>query len=143
MAYEPVSRLSEAQVLDLHRLYQGVWWARERQLPDIRRMLQHCEVVAFCDSESRRLVAFARIVTDYVYKALVLDVIVDESLRGQGLGLALMDAITRHPALAEVRHFELYCRPELVDVYRRWGFTRELGELQFMRLTQPPRRVPA
>jgi len=27
---------------------------------------------------------------------------------------------------------ELYCLPELVPFYRKWGFTEELGGLRFM-----------
>ena len=81
----------------------------------------------------RSLVAFSRVLIDYVYKALILDVIVDASCRGQGLARALLDGIVEHPRLQSVRHFELYCRPELVPFYCRWGFTEELGELRFMR----------
>lgn len=54
---------------------------------DVQEMLKHPdEVVAFCDSQTGRLVAFACILTDYVYGALIFDVIVDPSYRGQGVG---------------------------------------------------------
>jgi GNAT superfamily N-acetyltransferase len=93
-------------------------------------------VVAFCERESCRLVAFARVLTDGVYKALILDVIVADSHRNHGLGRALMDALLEHTTLKTVRHLELYCLPELIPFYRRWGFTDELGELRFLRRTQ-------
>jgi hypothetical protein len=47
-----------------------------------------------------------------------------------------MDALLEHPSLKTVRHLELYCLPELIPFYRRWGFTDELGELRFLRRTQ-------
>jgi len=111
-------------------------------------MLEHTKVtVGFCDTESKRLIAFARVLTDYVYKALVLDVIVDAGSRGQGLARALMDAVVGHPSLASVEHFELYCRPELMPLYRQWGFSDDLGDLCFMRrvapCVQPSRDQPA
>jgi GNAT superfamily N-acetyltransferase len=65
---------------------------------------------------------------------LVLDVIVDASARSKGLGKALMDRLIEHPALQSVRHFELYCLPELISFHQQWGFTENLGELRFMRL---------
>ena len=134
MAFEAIDRLSEAQIEDLHRLYQNEWWTKGRTLDDVRRMLAHSDVLfGFCERDSKRLVAFARVLTDYVYKALVFDVIVDAACRQQGLGAALMDAIVRHPQLATVRHIELYCLPELIPFYQRWGFTAELGELRFLR----------
>ena len=79
--------------------------------------------VAFAD-DSGRLAAFARVLTDFVFKAFVFDVIVDPLHRATGLGKALMDAIIGHPELAGVRHFELYCRPELIPFYERWGFAQ-------------------
>ena len=80
--------------------------------------------------------AFARVLTDGVYKALIFDVIVAGSHRDHGLGRALMDALLEHPRLKSVRHLELYCLPELIPFYRRWGFSDELGELRFLRRAQ-------
>ena len=50
----------------------------------------------------------------------------------------LLEAITSHPALLFVENLELYCRPELVAFYRKWGFTADLDELCFMRKKQKP-----
>ena len=129
-----VDTLSETQVEDLHRLYQNEWWTEGRTLEDVRRMLDATRIlVAFANAETDRLIAFARVITDQVYKALVLDVIVDPGARKKGLGSELMDSILNHPVLAQVRHFELYCRPELIPFYERWGF-KEVGDgLLFMR----------
>jgi GNAT superfamily N-acetyltransferase len=138
MSLHLIDRLTEEQIQDLERLYQAEWWTQGRQLPDIRKMLENTDVLAaFCDSDSQRLIAFARVITDYTYKALILDVIVDASYRGENLGRALMDAIVAHPRLKGVKHFELYCLPELVSFYKKWGFTDELGELRFMRRVKP------
>ncbi|MGB7624179.1 MAG: GNAT family N-acetyltransferase [Terriglobia bacterium] len=138
MSLHLIDHLTDEQILDLDHLYQAEWWTRGRQLPDIRKMLENTDVLAaFCDSDSQRLIAFARVITDYTYKALILDVIVDASYRGKNLGRALMDAIVAHPRLKSVKHFELYCLPELVSFYKKWGFTDELGELRFMRRVKP------
>jgi len=116
----------------LTRLYQNEWWARDRRVEDVRRMLSATDL-SFGLVEEGRLVGFSRVLTDGVYKALVLDVIVERRLRGTGAGRRLMDAILGHERLASVRHFELYCLPELTAFYERWGFTTELGELRLMR----------
>ena len=135
---EAVERLTEAQIQDLRRLYEREWWTQGRSEAQVRRLVEHSEIiVGFCEADSRRLVAFARVLTDFTIKALLLDVIVDSDYRQQGLGRRLLDAVVAHPALKSVRHFELYCRPELVPFYARWGFRDSLGELRFMRLTKP------
>lgn len=139
MGVRLIDRLSEEQIHELHELYRREWWTHRREVDDVRRMLEHTDVVvAYEEEDTGRLAGFARVITDYVYKALVLDVIVEASDRGTGLGRTLMDAVIDHPRLEGVLHFELYCRPDLVPFYERWGFTDELGELRFMRRGQSP-----
>jgi N-acetyltransferase len=129
-----VDTLSDTQIEDLHHLFQNEWWTQGRTIEDVRKMLDGSITIALADPATTRLIAFARAITDGVYKALILDVIVDESVRKTGLGKALMDAITSHPALAAVQHFELYCRPEMVPFYERWGF--KPADIQFLRMSR-------
>jgi len=134
-----VSRLTSDHLDQLCRLYQGEWWSRGRKLDDVKRAVRHSDLIfAFCDSDTGRLVAFARVLTDFVYKALVFDVIVDRRYRNRGLGKMLLDALTSHPALLFVEHMELYCREELVPFYRKLGFTADLRNLRLMRKVQEP-----
>ena len=137
MAYEGIDQLTDKQIDDLMKMYQSEWWTRGRERSDVEVMLKHSSIiVGFCESDTRKLVAFARVLTDYVYKALVFDVIVEGSLRRSGLGAALMEKIVSHDLLRSVRHFELYCGPDLVPFYRKWGFSDWLDELRFMRLVK-------
>jgi len=102
-------------------------------------MLEHTDgIIALVADEGPPLAGFARVLTDRVYKALILDVIVHPDYRGTGLGMDLMGAIREHPNLQKVRHFELYCAPEMEPFYEKWGFTRDLGNLSFMRFTSEP-----
>jgi predicted GNAT family N-acyltransferase len=136
MPFEMISHLTGTQIEELHTLYQSEWWTKGRQLDDVCRMLEHSDIIiAFCEADTKRLVAFTRVLTDGVYKALVFDVIVAAPYRGAGLGGQLLDAVVNHPDLKSVRHIELYCHPDLVTFYEKWGFTAELGALRFMRLT--------
>jgi GNAT superfamily N-acetyltransferase len=136
---EFLSRLNESQLEDLWRLYQCEWWTQGRKLEDVRRAVKHSGLIFAFAEPGGRLVAFARVLTDFVYKALVLDVIVDREHRQRGIGRTMLDAIVSHPALANVRDIELYCRPELVPFYQKWTFTADLGELRFMRRSKPSR----
>lgn len=90
----PINRLDEQQLQDLVRLFQNEWWTKGRTLEDIRAMVQHSDLVTgFADTADGPLVTFARVLTDFVYKALILDVIVDFPYRKSGLGRALMNSI--------------------------------------------------
>lgn len=126
--------LGEAQVRQLQALYQNEWWTRGRTLDDVRRMLEHSAYVfGLCEPGSGALVAFARVLTDRTFKALIFDVIVAAEHRGRQAGRAIVDAILRHPDLAAVRHWELYCLPEMVPFYRRWGFSADVGGVVLLR----------
>ena len=132
--------LERSHLDQLMGLYAAEWWTAGRELPEVESMLAGTDlVVALVHRPSGRLVGLARVLTDFVYQALVLDVIVAEDLRGTGLGAALMEAIVNHPRLASVRTIELACQPELVDFYARWGFTDKVGRSRLMRRTSDPR----
>ena len=129
-----VEVLDEGQVRQLHSLYQGEWWSAGRTLEEVRTMLAHSDVVVgLCAADTGRLLAFARVLTDGVFKALIFDVIVDRAHRSEGLGHELMDQILGHPALSVVHHFELSCLPELEPFYERWGFSNEVAGVSLMR----------
>ncbi len=132
--YEFLDHLSEEQLSQLMALYRNEWWTKDRKLEDVRRMLANTDFIfAFCEKDSKRLVAFTRVLSDRVYKALLFDVIVAPDCREHKLGRALMEAILNHPELKHVRHVELYCLPELGPFYEKWGFSKEVGGIHFMR----------
>lgn len=131
-----IDHLSEEQIAQLMQLYRNEWWTKERKVEDVRRMLAYTDFIfAFCEKDSKQLVAFTRVLSDRVYKALLFDVIVAPEHREHKLGRALMNAVLNHPELKNVRHFELYCLPELEPFYEKLGFSKEVGEIHFMRRT--------
>jgi predicted GNAT family N-acyltransferase len=128
MAIALVRQLNEDHIQDLYTLYQTAWWAQDRTVKGIRKMLANSDiVVGLYDDSSDRLIGFARILTDTVYKALLFDVILAESSQGLGLGRYLMDTVVNLPELRAVKHIELYCLPELVPFYEQWGFTPDIN----------------
>jgi GNAT superfamily N-acetyltransferase len=127
-------RLEERHVHELHALYQNEWWSRKRTLAETRRVLEHSDFVfALLDAPGGRLVAFARVITDRVFKALVFDVIVAPDRRGGALGPLLVERIFEHPELKAVKHLELYCLPELVPFYEKLGFSPDVGGVRLLR----------
>lgn len=134
--FEQLQTMSPERAEQLHALFQEEWWTRGRTLDEVHRLLEHCDLFfAFAEGSSGRLAAFARVLTDYTFKAFIFDVIVARPFRRRGLGRRLMQAICDDPRLCGVRHLELYARPPVTEFYRRLGFTDDLGELRLMRRT--------
>jgi predicted GNAT family N-acyltransferase len=125
-----INKLNDAQIEKLHLLYQNEWFTKGRSIGDVREMLNKTDFVfGFCAPDSEELIGFARVISDWVYKAFVFDVIVDPSFRGQGLGNFIMNTIFEHAVLKEVSHIELYCAEDLAPFYEKMGFERRISLL--------------
>lgn len=133
-----IDTLDERHIPQLHALYRNVWWGHARTLEETRRCLQGSQLTLGIVDAQGDLIAFTRVLTDFVFKALIFDVIVSPAHQGLGLGDRLIEAVKHHERLAGIGHLELYCREDMNDFYVRHGFTRSLGDLQLMRHTRSP-----
>ena len=133
-SYHFVEHIDDRLRSDLMELYRHEWWTDQRRDEDVARMLRHTDlVVGVCTDPGGQLVGFTRVLTDRVFKAVIFDVIVAREHRGAGLGKRLLDYVLDHPMVAGVRHVELYCKPEMIPFYEKWGFTTPGDEVNFLR----------
>lgn len=101
-------------------LYRTADWAKDRTLKETEAILAQSSRV-FSLWEDHRLVAFARVLTDFVVRAVIFDVIVHPDDRGKGLGRLLMEKLLAHPSLEKVPVFLLQTKDKQV-FYRKFGF---------------------
>lgn len=134
--YRIVETLTESQVSDLMELYKNEFWSDKRTREDVVKMLATTDVIIGLVDEDDRLIAFTRVITDFVYRAMIFDVIVKPTHRKTGLGAKLIDAVVNHPQLQAVESISLSCLPPMMSFYERWGFTDDLGEIKLMRRTK-------
>ncbi len=132
MTYQIVSQLTENQIYELVDLYKNEFWSNKRTHQDVVRMLAESDIIIALVDENQKLIGFTRILTDFVYRAIIFDVIIKPSHRNMKLGSKLMDAVVNHPQLKSIEWIALCCLPEMVPYYERWGFTSELGKMQLM-----------
>ncbi len=102
-------------------LFDQADWARGRALEDIQRMLTETDVIVSA-WDGTQLVGFARVLTDYVYRASIWDVIVDVSYQDRDIGKGLIQRILRHISLAQVELFWL-CTRRYQGFYASLGFS--------------------
>ncbi len=102
----------------LHKLLRQAPWAKERNLEDVKDMLRYTDVVLSA-WDGDQLIGFGRVLTDFVYRATIWDVIVDKAYHKQGIGTEIVRRILHHPRLRQVELFWLCTR--------RPGFYAKLG----------------
>ena len=104
----------------LLKLFHQAPWAKSRTLEDAREMLRHTDV-ALCAWDGDQLIGFGRVLTDFVYRATIWDVIVDQAYHRQGIGTEIVQRILSHPRLRKVELFWLCTRRP--GFYEKLGFT--------------------
>jgi len=119
-----VAPVGQEHLDGLMNLFRQAWWTRPRSRERVASMLDSTPATVGLLSAQGELIAFARAISDSQFKAVVVDVIVDQKLRDAGLGHRIMAALLEHPALIEVDEFELYCDQDLASFYRELGFTQ-------------------
>jgi len=125
--------LSEENIKQLYSLYQEEWWTKGRTLKETKKVVAESQInIGILDSQNI-LIGYARVLTDFTFKAIIFDVIVSESHRDKGLGKRIMRLIKNHEMLASVKSYELYCLPEMFEFYESLGFSTDVAGIKLMR----------
>ena len=127
-----VEKLNQKQIRQLHSLYSQEWWCKDRTLVQTQKVVENSSLVVGIIDKDDNLIAFARVLSDFTFKAFIFDVIVAKEHRGERLSNKLLNAILKHPKLANIETIELYCLPEMKALYVKYGF-KEVDGLCFLR----------
>ena len=116
---------------ELQSLYHYTEWGHSRGLEGIRAMIEGTSL-CFSARHEDRLVGFCRIITDFVYRASLWDVIVHPAHQGKGLGSALVDYALTHPAIRNIPIVMAYTN-EWMRFLQGRGFETRKGLMMLMR----------
>ena len=121
-------------------LFEQAPWAYGRTVAETTEMLRQTDlfITAWDDG---RLVGCGRVLTDYVYRASIWDVIVDAAYQGRDVGTEIVHRILNHPALQRVELFWL-CTRDKQTFYETLGFSakEQTGMVWDRRKRSSPRR---
>ncbi|HEY2710325.1 MAG TPA: GNAT family N-acetyltransferase [Caulobacteraceae bacterium] len=121
-----------------HWLCEESYWDTGIPLETFARAVANSLVIGIY-TPSGEMVALARVVTDKATFAWIGDVFVDASLRGHGLGKALMTHIQAHPDLQGLRRTHLATR-DAHSLYAHFGFVGLTGADRWMEIRGAPYR---
>ena len=128
-----VDNFSESQIKQVFELYSHAWWAKDRSFEQTVECINGSQVCIGVVDSNGKVIGFARAITDFIFKAMIFDVIVCPNHRNKGLGNKVMRSIQRHDKLKNVRHFELYCLPDMEAYYSNLGFKTDVGGIRLLR----------
>jgi len=130
----------------VHDFLTNCYWAKGISRDVVARSIEHSLCFGIYDEspspakEARFSapgpVGFARVVSDFATVAYLGDVFVLESHRGRGLSKWLMECITQHPALQNLRRWILLTR-DAHGLYSQFGFTPLRAPERYMELHRP------
>jgi GNAT superfamily N-acetyltransferase len=104
----------------IHAFLADSYWVPGISRASVEKCIEHS--LCFGVYAEGRQIAFARVVTDYVRYAHLLDVFVLEEFRGRGISKSLMSHILSHPELKTIVRYTLGTQ-DAHGLYAQFGFT--------------------
>ena len=120
MEYRIIEGADRLEPEEVVRLLRTTYWAEKRPRETIEKSMGNSACFGIADERDGRLVAFARVITDWATTYYLCDVVVDPAVRGRGLGKALVGHIEALPELSGLRGF-LITR-DAHGLYRKFGY---------------------
>ena len=79
--------------VEISDLLRNAYWAKDRDTSTMRNAIANSLNYAIFETNSKRIVGFARVITDFATSFYLCDVFIDENFRGLGLGKTLVEWI--------------------------------------------------
>jgi len=96
------------------------YWAQNRTEDQVKTSIEHSVCFGVYSKETDEQIAFSRVITDYSTTYYICDVIVDEKHRGNGIGKAMINAITTDERFSNV--FGMLITRDAHGLYSQYGF---------------------
>jgi GNAT superfamily N-acetyltransferase len=104
----------------IQHFLKDIYWAAGRTIEEVQTTIDNsfCFGIFLDDKQ----IGFARVITDYVVFAYVMDVFITEEHRGKGYSSILIERMINEPALKDVKIWRL-ATSDAHFLYRKFGFT--------------------
>jgi len=111
----------------LHAMLSQTYWAKDRSRDAVAKSVENS--LCFSIFKGDEQIGFVRAITDGITYAVILDMMIREDFRGQGLGKWLVQCIGEHPEVVPLR--QVLWTVDADEFYRQSGF-EEMSKLKFM-----------
>jgi len=110
---------SKLDVPFIQDFLKDIYWAAGRTIEEVQTTIDSsfCFGIYFDDQQ----IGFARVVTDYVVFAYLMDVFITEKHRGKGYSSILIEAMMNEPELTRIKIWRL-ATTDAHFLYEKFGF---------------------
>ena len=110
---------SQLDIDFIQNFLKDIFWKAPRTIDEVQTAIDNsfCFGIYLNDKQ----IGFARVITDYVIFAYVMDVFIDEKYRGKGYSSILIENMMNEPKLQEVKIWRLATR-DAQFLYEKFGF---------------------
>ena len=120
MNYRIVAGADGMDSKEVAALLKTTYWANRRSIEQIEKSMRNSSCYGIYLDDEKKLVGFARVISDYATTYYLCDVVIDGVYRGRGLGKALLSYIVSLPEYAGLRG--LLLTKDAHKLYEKFGF---------------------
>lgn len=103
MDYSVIEDRSKMPLSDVMALLAQTYWADKRTPEQVQRSMDNSRCYGvYCDDD-KKLIGFARVISDFATTYYLCDVVIDKAYQHQGLGKALISHIEHLPEYQGLR----------------------------------------
>jgi len=103
MKYSIISGADQMDITEVMALLKQTYWADQRPQDQVRKSMEHSRCYGVYLEDERKLVGFARVISDFATAYYLCDVIIDGAYQHNGLGTALVSHIEHLPEYQGLR----------------------------------------
>jgi len=120
MDYRIVTGADEMSIDEVVRLLKMTYWASGRSTEQMKKSMHHSSCYGVYLESEKKLIGFARVISDYATTYYLCDVVIDTEYRNRGFGTALVSFIESRPEYAGLRG--LLITRDAHSFYERFGY---------------------
>jgi len=103
MNYSIIDGADKLNIAEVMALLGQTYWADKRPLEQVQKSMEHSRCFGVYLEEEKKLVGFARVISDLATTYYLCDVVVDAAYRNCGLGHALVAYVENLPEYQGLR----------------------------------------
>ena len=120
MKYRIIEGSEKMNIDEVVRLLKMTYWADKRPVEQIRKSMDNSSCYGVYLEDEKKLVGFARVISDYATTYYLCDVIIDTSYQHKGLGTALVSYIESLSEYSSLRG--ILITRDAHNLYQKFGY---------------------